>query len=390
MAIKVNGNTVIDDSRNANVEALNVVSNTANIGTTLYVVANGNVGVGNSAPAHKLRVSGDISLTGGIHANGSLGTDGSVLISNGSGSFWGSVPSSANIQEFTSSGTWVKPAGMQVVYIQLIGGGGGGGAIGGYGGGGGAYSDVSMLASQLTSNVTVTIGAGGAQTAAGGNTSFGSYLVSGGGAAGISGGYSPPSTPLLRIGANGGIAYFITANTSIRQGQTAQIVTGLYAHANVSDNQANVANVANVVSAFTSIYGGGRGGGGGNTSANNQFLGSREGGGSVRGAGAGGASGFANATQGQTLGSNGGFSYSSNGGLSGGNGVDRPANTIFVHGGSGGGGGASGANNVNGSNGGNGGYPGGGGGGGGASGAANSLSGSGGTGANGYALIITW
>jgi hypothetical protein len=48
----------------------------------------GNIGVANTTPAHKLRVQGDISLSGGIHANGSLGTNGQVLTSNGTTAYW--------------------------------------------------------------------------------------------------------------------------------------------------------------------------------------------------------------------------------------------------------------------------------------------------------------
>ena len=64
------------------------VTNTFTVGTASYFVANGNLGVGNTSPTHKLRVEGDISLTGGIHANSSLGTSGQVLTSNGSISYW--------------------------------------------------------------------------------------------------------------------------------------------------------------------------------------------------------------------------------------------------------------------------------------------------------------
>jgi hypothetical protein len=88
MAIKIQGNTVIDDTRNANVASLNVTTNTVTIGTSAYFVANGNIGIGNSAPAHRLRVEGNISLSGGIHANGSLGTAGQVLHSNGTVVYW--------------------------------------------------------------------------------------------------------------------------------------------------------------------------------------------------------------------------------------------------------------------------------------------------------------
>lgn len=66
-------------------------TNTFTIGTASYFVANGNLGVGNSAPAHKLRVDGDISLSGGVHANGSLGTASQVLFSNGTGVYWANV-----------------------------------------------------------------------------------------------------------------------------------------------------------------------------------------------------------------------------------------------------------------------------------------------------------
>lgn len=64
------------------------LTNTFTVGTASFFVANGNFGIGNSAPVHKLRVNGDISLSGGIHANGALGTAGQFLTSNGTVSYW--------------------------------------------------------------------------------------------------------------------------------------------------------------------------------------------------------------------------------------------------------------------------------------------------------------
>lgn len=74
---------------------------------TVTTVINGNVGIGNSAPAHKLRVDGDISLSGGIHANGALGTSGQILTSNGSGVYWSSpgVSSINTAAQFTWTNT---------------------------------------------------------------------------------------------------------------------------------------------------------------------------------------------------------------------------------------------------------------------------------------------
>lgn len=101
---------------------------------------------------------------------------------------------SMDVQTFTSSGTWTKPAWAKRVTVHVIGGGGGGcsNVAGGAGGGGGGYNAMPFDAALLPTTVPVTVGAGGPGAAApatsgnGGDSSFGTYLAAGGGAAGTS------------------------------------------------------------------------------------------------------------------------------------------------------------------------------------------------------------
>ncbi len=139
------------------------------------------------------------------------GNAGKVLKVNDVGTAveWG-IGVASGYQEFTSSGTWVKPAEATWVYVEAIGGGGGGGVSTGgsgnsshaTGGGGGGFVSKLFRALDLTSTVVVTIGAGGAGSLKnsaslpttpgdGGNTTFGSYLkAKGGGRGGYSGNYA--------------------------------------------------------------------------------------------------------------------------------------------------------------------------------------------------------
>lgn len=103
--------------------------------------------------------------------------------------------SGIDIQEFTSSDTWSKPTGAKTVLIEMWGGGGGGGgssgSFSGGGGGGGHYISQTIDASQISSSVYITVGAGGTggtgNGGVGGNSSFGSYITAYGGGSGQSG-----------------------------------------------------------------------------------------------------------------------------------------------------------------------------------------------------------
>jgi len=101
-----------------------------------------------------------------------------------------------DVQFFTASGTWTKPASGTYAIVELWGGGGGGGRYnteGGGGGGGGSFNRTIIPLSSLSSTVNVIIGSGGlgvssnAAGGAGGTSSFGTHLYAYGGGRG---GYS--------------------------------------------------------------------------------------------------------------------------------------------------------------------------------------------------------
>lgn len=133
---------------------------------------------------------------------------------------------------------WAVPAGVNKVWVRVIGGGGGAGRYEGGGGGGGAGGIAEKLI-DLTgvASVTLTVGDGGAGRTGssgdgsnGGTSSFGSYCSATGGA-GASKWY----------GGQGGVGSGGDINTSIGNGS----------HQTRQDNGAT----------NTSIYGGGHGGG---------------------------------------------------------------------------------------------------------------------------------
>src|SRR6056300_1562661 len=88
------------------------------------------------------------------------------------------------LEHFTSNGTWTKTGktGLKRILVHAFGGGGGGAnQSGGSGGGSGGHGFVMLEEGDVTTNVAVTIGAGGTTTVNGGSTTFGSYITANGG-----------------------------------------------------------------------------------------------------------------------------------------------------------------------------------------------------------------
>lgn len=137
------------------------------------------------------------SATTTVVVNGATApSSGQVLTATSStAANWQTPSSGPNVQSFTSSGTWTRPASGSLVMVEVWGGGGSGGHgnstnIGG-GGGGGRYNMIIMPYATAGSSVTVTIGPGGAaQTSSntGGNagtaSSFGTFVSANPGAGG--------------------------------------------------------------------------------------------------------------------------------------------------------------------------------------------------------------
>lgn len=142
-----------------------------------------------------------LSITKALAANGSVGTAAQVLLSGGPGgnAYWGAGGGGGYaIQVFTANGTWTATSpNLKSVKVSVVGGGAGGGAgsigpipapvvtIGGLGGSGGVSIGSFPVAANpaLSAPVTVTVGLGGAASAAGTTSSFGALASGTGGTA---------------------------------------------------------------------------------------------------------------------------------------------------------------------------------------------------------------
>ncbi len=310
------------------------------------------------------------------------GTAGNVLLSTGSAWTSGTGPG-ASIQEFTSSGTWTKPSTATFVMVEAwgAGGGGGGGCASNYqpgcGGGGGGYFYALFKASELTSTVSVTIGAGGTAGTGGvsggdprgtsggdgGNTTFGSYITAYAGTGGARG--DNASTDNYGAGIGGGVM----GAGNIPNIRISSTVTGSGQFGGADPT------LNSNMGQFSSGFGGGAGGFGLGSGAN------ADGGSSMKGGAGGGGGGKSQGSSGTQR--PGGYGGSRTGNTGGGAAPETSATVNFF----GGGGGAGAFNSLdNATAGGNGGIAAGGGGGG--SGPTNGRAG--GAGGNGLVRVYSW
>ncbi len=131
-------------------------------GAALFVHAQ-NVGIGTPTPAEKLDVNGNINVNGTIKASGVDGQPNQVLMKNGSGTLvWGDLSNYKNFATFLSTGSWIVPAGITKIAIELWGAGGGAASVGGGGGGGYILGAFTVTPG---ANINFTVGTGGAGAA---------------------------------------------------------------------------------------------------------------------------------------------------------------------------------------------------------------------------------
>ena len=134
------------------------------------------------------------------------------------------LASGAQLASFFSNGTWTKPLGATTVDFVAVAGGGAGGSGGGtlgltgQGGGIGGVTRLTLMASEVPSSVSVTIGAGGSPVAHnsgsnggdGGHVVFGSVFTAFGGRGGVS--RVAMSTPVTTASPGGGTETYFASN----------------------------------------------------------------------------------------------------------------------------------------------------------------------------------
>ncbi|MBL0183463.1 MAG: hypothetical protein IPP96_14690 [Chitinophagaceae bacterium] len=140
-----------------------------------------NVGIGTPTPSEKLDVNGNINLTGTIKANGTDGQPNQVLMKNSSGTLaWGDMSDYKNFATFLSTGSWLVPAGVTKIAVELWGPGGGGASVGG--GGGGSYI-VGVFTVTPGNTINISVGPGGAgatnSVSSGGDGTFSRVIIGG-------------------------------------------------------------------------------------------------------------------------------------------------------------------------------------------------------------------
>lgn len=128
-------------------------------------------------------------------------------------------------QIFTTSGTWTKPMGVKTAEVICVGGGASGGFSYSSGGGGAVFRGIVDVSA--VSTVAVTIGAGGTvnTTTNGGDSSFGSLVVAGGGRAPSAQANGGASGQWYQPAVAGNVVIYPSSQTGTASGTTANEIT---------------------------------------------------------------------------------------------------------------------------------------------------------------------
>lgn len=222
--------TILLKDGNVVKSGLNILTNTSDGSDNSYIIVGGGGAGANSRGGRIVLCGNEQANTGAVIIDAGAVSGGDIVFFTNNTerariSYSGAMTGFGNavdIQKFTASGTWTKPASGTIAVVELVGAGGSGGRNSGSycgGGGGGAGNRKIFPLSSLTSTVSVTIGSGGAARSsnltgeAGGFSAFGSYMYAFGGGGG--GAYGSGATS---SGGGGGGVWGVGANCTSTTG----------------------------------------------------------------------------------------------------------------------------------------------------------------------------